>query len=74
MLEFYVKTKDPKAHIEACSLINYFGCEILSDRICEKDEPYYGVFYIRGIEDAFEIFSEFSENISVEYPDSKTLR
>lgn len=74
MLEFYVKTKDPKAHIEACSLINYFECEILSDRICEKDEAYYGVFYIKAVEEAFEIFSEFSESISVEYPDSKTLR
>jgi hypothetical protein len=47
MVEFYVKTHDPKSHIEACSLINYFNCEIIKDKVCEKDEPFYGVFYVR---------------------------
>ena len=74
MLEFYVKSRDPKSHIQACSLINYFNCEILTDRICERDEAYYGVFYVRGNEESFEIFTEFSEGISVEYPQGKTLR
>jgi hypothetical protein len=74
MLEFYVKTLDPKTHIEACSLITYFGCEILSDRICDESEPFYGVFYIKATEEAFEIFSDFSNGITLEYPPGKTLR
>jgi hypothetical protein len=74
LLEFYVKSRDPKSHIEACSLINYFNCEILTDRICEKEEPYYGVFYVKGNEESFEIFTEFSDGLSVEYPQGKTLR
>jgi hypothetical protein len=74
MVEFYVKTHDPKSHIEACSLINYFNCEIITDKVCEKDEPFYGVFYVRATEDAFEVFGEFSIGITVEYPPGKTLR
>jgi hypothetical protein len=74
MVEFYVKTQDPKSHIEACSLINYFNCEIITDRICENDEPFYGVFYVRSTEESFEVFTEFSIGITVEYPPGKTLR
>ena len=74
MVEFYIKTQDPKSHIEASSLINSFNCEILIDRICEKDEPFYGVFYVKATEDAFEIFSSFSAGITVEYPSNRTLR
>jgi hypothetical protein len=74
MVEFYIKTQDPKSHIEACSLINCFNCEIIVDRICEKDEPFYGLFYVKASEDAFEVFSEFSSGITIEYPRNKTLR
>lgn len=74
MVEFYVKTNDPKSHIQACSIINYFKCEIITDRICDKDEPFYGIFYVRALEEAFEIFTEFSSDITVEYPPGKTLR
>jgi hypothetical protein len=55
-------------------LINCFNCEIIVDRICEKDEPFYGLFYVKASEDAFEVFSGFSAGISIEYPPNKTLR
>jgi len=74
MVEFYVKTQDPKSHIEACSLINYFNCKIITDRVCEKNESFYGVFYVRTTEEAFEVFSEISIGITVQYPNGKTLR
>lgn len=74
MIEYYLKTLDPRAHIEACSIINFFFCEILSDRICNADESFYGVFYVRSTEETFEILSEISEGIILELPPEKTVR
>ena len=74
MIEYYIKTRDPKAHIEACSIINYFYCEILTDKICEKDDTFYGIFYVRSTEETFEILSEFSDGIILELPPGKILR
>lgn len=74
MLEFYVKTANPVCHIEACSIINYFLCEIISDRICGKDEDFYGVFLIKADPDVFEIFSNFSSGITLEYHQDNIIR
>jgi hypothetical protein len=74
LIDYYIKTKDPRSHIEACSIINYFFCEILSDRICEKGEPFYGIFFVKSNEETFEILSEFSGDIVLELPPGKVIR
>jgi hypothetical protein len=74
LIEYYIKTTNPKSHIEACSIINYFFCEILSDRICQRDEPFYGVFFVKSNEETFEILSDFSSDIVLEIPPGKILR
>jgi len=74
MLKFYIKTHNPKSHIEACSFISFFGAEILYDEICEKGSEYYGIFHVNGTPDFFETISEFPGEITIQIPQEKLLR
>ena len=74
MLNFYIKSLNPKGHIEACSFISYFRAEILSDEIYGNNKEYYGSFYVNGSEDLFEVLSEFSSDLIIDLPPGKTIR
>lgn len=73
MLIFYIKTKNPVAHIEVCSFISYFLAEIISDQICEDDD-FYGVFCVKSSPELFEILSDFSENVVLEIPKDLSIK
>lgn len=66
MLVFYVKTLNPKAHIDACSFISYYRAEILEDKINERGDKYYGEFLVSGHPELFEMLSTFSSEIVLE--------
>jgi hypothetical protein len=74
LLNFYIKSKDPRSHIQLCELISLTGMEILEDyfgdSVCES---YYGMFHVRGSEEDFELVSEFPD-IIIEIPPNKILR
>jgi hypothetical protein len=74
VLTFYIKSLNPKGHIEACSFISYFLAEVVSAEICDKDCDFYGVFHVNGSEEFFDLLSEFSSDITLELPPEKTLR
>lgn len=59
MLRFKIQTNDPKTHIEACSIVDYFRCKILDEKIGESGETFYGEFFLEGNEECFDIFSGF---------------
>jgi hypothetical protein len=73
MLIFYIKTKNPVAHIEVCSFISYFLADILTDQICESGE-FYGIFCVKAPPDLFEILSDFSENVVLEIPEDLAIK
>ena len=50
MLRFKIQTNDPKTHIEACSIVDYFRCKILDEKIGESGETFYGEFFLEGNE------------------------
>jgi hypothetical protein len=74
VINFFIKTHNPRGHIEACSFISHFGAEIINHEICEKKKSFYGVFYVYGSEELFEIISEFSPDITLEIPPENIVR
>jgi hypothetical protein len=73
VLNFYIKSLNPKGHIEACSFISYFLAEIISAEICEPKGDFYGIFHINGSEDLFDILSGFTTDIILEIPPGKSI-
>ena len=73
MLEFYIKTADPKSHIQACEIISLMGAEILEDEFGNGDDSYYGFFHVNASEECFEVFGDFQE-ITLEIPPNKMIR
>ena len=74
MLNFYIKSLNPRGHIEACSFISYFLAEVISAEICDPSEDFYGIFHVNGTEELFELLSEYSSDLTLEIPPEKTLR
>lgn len=74
MINFFIKTHNPRGHIEACSFISHFGAEIIKHEICENNADFYGFFHVDGAEELFEIISEFSPDITLEIPPENIVR
>ena len=74
MLEYYIKSIDPKSHIAVCEIISMLGIEIISDSFGDTQlDDYYGFFHVRSNENSFDIVSEFPD-IIIEIPKGKILR
>lgn len=56
MNNFIVKTSDPKNHIEACSIIDFFKIKILEDQLGGNDDTFYGKFVLSGDDKSVAIF------------------
>jgi hypothetical protein len=74
VLRFYIKSLNPRGHIEACSFISYYLAEIIDSEIYNKDSHFYGMFHVSGTEYLFEALSQFSSNIIIELPPERTIR
>jgi len=68
VLTFYIKTLNPKAHIDACSFISYYRAEILEDKINDRRDKFYGLFLVSGHLELYEMLSTFSSDIILEIP------
>lgn len=73
MVEYKIKTLGPKENIKACSFINYFMMEIISESFGEKGGKFYSEFHVRSTEESFEILSEES-GILLEFIPGKIIR
>ncbi len=73
MLEYYIKTIDPRSHIGVCEIISLMGIEILEDEFGGPDDGYYGIFKILSDSDAFDVFADLPD-IIIDFPRDKTLR
>ncbi len=56
-MRFEIKTMDPKASIEACSIIDYFKVKIINDRLGNSDDDFYSFFLLDGDDKSFAILS-----------------
>ena len=74
MLHFYIKSLNPRGHIEACSYISYFLAEVISSEIYEKGGSFYGIFEVLGSIELFELLSDIADDLTIELPAEKTLR
>jgi hypothetical protein len=45
---FEIKANDPKASIEACSIIDYFKVKILEDQLGGPNDSFYSRFILDG--------------------------
>jgi hypothetical protein len=70
LLEYIVKSIDPKSHIQLCEIISTLYIEILDSHIAPSGAPYYGYFLIRSEPEDYEIFMDFNDLI-VEIPKNK---
>ena len=73
MVEYKIKSKNPKVHIKLCSLVNYFVMEIISEKFGSRDDNFYGEFHVKSTEESYEILSEDPE-IYIEYIPGKIIR
>lgn len=73
MVEYKIKSPNPKVHIKTCSLVNYFMMEIISDRFGIKEDDFYAEFHVKSTEESFEILCEIPE-IVLEFLPGKIIR
>jgi hypothetical protein len=73
LVEYKIKSLNPKSHIKLCSLVNYFMIEIINERFGTKDDNFYGEFHVKSTEESYEILSEDSE-IILEFIPGKVIR
>jgi hypothetical protein len=73
LLEYYIKTIDPRSHIGVCEIISLMGIEILEDEFCGPDDEYYGIFKVLSDSDAFDVFVDLPD-ITIDFPRNRTLR
>jgi hypothetical protein len=73
LVEYKIKSSDPKTHIGVCSLVNYFMMEIISESFGKKDDGFYAVFHVKSTEESFEIISE-TQNVTLEFIPGKIIR
>ena len=73
MLEYYIKTIDPRSHIAVCEIISLMGIEILEDGFGGSDDEYYGIFKLMSDPDGFDVFVELPD-ITIDFPPTKVVR
>lgn len=73
MLEYYIKTIDPRSHIGVCEIISLMGIEILEDGFGGPDDEYYGFFKLFSDADSFDVFSDLPD-ITIDFPTNKVIR
>jgi hypothetical protein len=73
MLEYYIKTIDPRSHIGVCEIISLMGIKILEDGFGGKDDEYYGIFKLMSDSEGFDVFVELPD-ITIDFPPSKVVR
>jgi len=73
LLEYYIKTMDPRSHIGVCEIISLMGIKIISDSFGESSDEYYGIFRVISDSDAFDIFTELPD-VVIDIPENKVLR
>lgn len=73
MLEYYIKTIDPRSHIGVCEIISLMGVEILEDGFGGADDEYYGFFKVISDTDAFDVFSDLPD-VHIDFPSHKVIR
>lgn len=73
MIEYFIKTYDPRAHLSVCSIISMLGVEIIEDSFGDPDSDYYGRFYVKSPAESFDIIFDFP-GVILEMPDKSTIR
>lgn len=73
MVEYKIKSLNPKDHIKVCSFVNYFMMEIISESFGKKEDSFYAEFHVKSTEESFEILSEDPE-IIIEFVPGKIIR
>lgn len=56
-MKFEIKANDPKASIEACSIIDYFKVKILEDQLGSNNDSFYSRFVLDGDEKSLAILA-----------------
>jgi len=73
LVEYKIKSLNPKDHIRICSFVNYFMMEIVSESFGTKKDKFYAEFHVKSTEESFEILSEES-GIILEFVPGKIIR
>jgi hypothetical protein len=73
LVEYRVKSLNPKDHIKVCSLVNYFFMEIINESFGSKNDNFYAQFHVKSTPESFEILSEES-GIILEFIPGKIVR
>lgn len=73
MVEYKIKSSNPKEHIKVCSFVNSFRMEIISESFGKKDDNFYAQFHVKSTEEAFMILSE-EFGIILEFIPGKIIR
>lgn len=73
MIEYYIKTDDPRTHIAVCEMISLLGVEILEDYFGGPESGYYGKFYVRSVVESFEVIFDFP-GVTMEMSDKSVTR
>ena len=55
MVEYKIKSLNPKNHIKVCSFVNYFMMEIIGESFGKKEDSFYAEFHVKSTEESFEI-------------------
>jgi hypothetical protein len=76
LIEYYIKTYDPRAHLSVCSIVSMLGVEIIQDSFGDPNDPdsdYYGKFYVKSPAESFDLIFDFP-GVILEMPDKSTIR
>jgi hypothetical protein len=73
LLEYIVKSTDPKSHIQLCEIISSLYIEILDDGFYDNNPPFYAWFRVKSQAEDYEIFNEFP-GITIEIPSDKLIK
>lgn len=73
MLEYYIKTIDPRSHIGVCEIISLMGIEILEDGFGDSTDDYYGIFKVFSDTDALDILSDLPD-VQIDFPRERVIR
>lgn len=73
MVEYKIKSLNPKDHIKVCSFVNYFMMEIISESFGKNEDNFYAEFHVKSTEESFDILSE-EGGIILEFIPGKIIR
>ena len=45
-MKIFIKTFNPKSHLEVCSMIRFYGSQIEDSEICQGNDELYGYFVL----------------------------